>query len=190
MKEGWRSFFNLFSEIYDELFYAYTGGHSSIVNDLVRDALSDASLVLDLCSGTCSCGSKFNCFVVALDYSLNMLKTAKKKHMKLNFVLGDAFHLPFRDKSFDAIAMTFAIHGMFPNERKRCIQEIYRVLKDNGKIAIGDHANPKDMIIHSHIKSFNYNYKEVIKDLETMRFKVRSKIIDNEEYVIITGRKL
>ncbi len=189
MKNGWKKFFDATSEFYDKLFHAYTLGYNNIVIDVVKDNLSDASLILDLCSGTGACGSKFNCSVIALDHSLNMLKTAGKIGRRLKCVVGDALNLPFKNSVFDGVAMTFAIHGMFPEERKRCIYEIRRVLKDGGKVAIGDHGDTKDVLISAHLKSFNYDYRDVIKDLKSSKFRVKVYSI-SEEYVVMVGKKL
>ncbi len=60
----------------------------------------------------------------------------KNKDQKIEFILSPADHLPFKDYSFDVVTCTNAIH-LFP-QRVRVIDEIYRVLKPDGKLYLLD----------------------------------------------------
>lgn len=51
----------------------------------------------------------------------------------------DARSLPFLDESFDVIVSSFAIHNIYdPVGREKAIQEIHRVLKPGGQLALAD----------------------------------------------------
>lgn len=77
----------------------------------VRRILSMAEVadksILDI---GCGCGKFFKFwkekeakFVVGMDFSKNMLEQARRKGGS-NFLLGDAFNVPFKDDSFDFVA--------------------------------------------------------------------------------------
>ncbi len=100
---------------------------------------------MDICSGTgelarnmaaqaASAGDKLELHVV--DGSLPMILLAKnKKQMhKVKFTLADAGHLPFPDKSFDLIAISFATRNLNPNPETLLLylKEFFRVLKPKG----------------------------------------------------------
>ena len=78
---------------------------------------------------------------IGLDISPQMLFKAKSKlidnnESKTALILGNAFYLPFEDNSFDYIFSSY-VFDLFPeNEFGKVTQEIYRVLKLNGKAII------------------------------------------------------
>lgn len=78
---------------------------------------------------------------VGLDISPKMLLKAKTKmnenlNSNTNFVLGNAFHLPFDDNSFIYIFSSY-VFDLFPeNEFENVTKEINRILKKNGKVVI------------------------------------------------------
>lgn len=85
--------------------------------------------------------------VVGVDISAGMLKIGVKKinklglQNKIELKLGDSESLPFADNSFDAITVGFGVRN-FENLEKG-INDIYRVLNTNGKIAILEFSKPK-----------------------------------------------
>ncbi len=76
--------------------------------------------------------------VTGLDLSLNNAKLVKEGFKVLNLrgeaLCSDAENLPFKDKSFDLV-YSFGVLHHTPNTQK-AIDEIYRVLKPNGKCVI------------------------------------------------------
>ena len=68
-----------------------------------------------------------------IDPSIEMLKIAKKRG--INVRLGDGESLPFKNDTFDYIAIIITI--CFVKHPQRVIEESYRVLKNNGKIIVG-----------------------------------------------------
>lgn len=66
--------------------------------------------------------------VVGVDSSLKMCKVSK-------CVRCDAHRLPFKSKTFELVTLHFSLHDL---EIDRAFEEIERVLKDNGFLAIRD----------------------------------------------------
>ncbi|MFN3386376.1 MAG: class I SAM-dependent methyltransferase [Candidatus Thermochlorobacter sp.] len=89
-------------------------------------------------------------FCTDLDLSETHLELAQKRFALYGFtgtfVLGDAENLPFDDSSFDGVFSNGVLHHT-PNTQK-AIDEVYRVLKPNGKA----------MIMLYHKQSFFYWY--------------------------------
>jgi demethylmenaquinone methyltransferase/2-methoxy-6-polyprenyl-1,4-benzoquinol methylase len=69
-----------------------------------------------------------------LDCSENMLEVAKKKVPFARLVPGFAEEMPFGDESFDIITVAFGVRNF--SDRKKGIEELYRVLKPNGVLAV------------------------------------------------------
>lgn len=67
-----------------------------------------------------------------LDLAFNMLKLAKQREVRV--VKGDAERLPFRDGIFDLVLMVVTI--CFLKNPVKALMEIYRVLKNDGKIVV------------------------------------------------------
>jgi SAM-dependent methyltransferase len=90
-----------------------------------------------------------NCFLYALDPSIEMLKqaVAKDKSKRILWIRGDGQRLPFRDSVFDCVYMTLVIHHI--EDKELALQEIHRVLKKKGKCVImtSSHARIKKHIL-------------------------------------------
>ena len=50
--------------------------------------------------------------VVGLDFSSEMLAVARREYPEIEFVVGDALHLPFDDASFDASTIAFGLRNL------------------------------------------------------------------------------
>ncbi|MCD8337839.1 MAG: class I SAM-dependent methyltransferase [Lachnospiraceae bacterium] len=81
--------------------------------------------------------------MIATDYSDGMIREAKKGNYpeNLHFEVADAEHLPYEDKSFDAVIIANALH-IVPNPEK-ALREIDRVLKDDGLLIAPNFVNHK-----------------------------------------------
>jgi ubiquinone/menaquinone biosynthesis C-methylase UbiE len=79
-------------------------------------------------------------WLVGLDLSKEMLTLAKskmstfKKHVDL--ILGDAEHLPFKDRTFDAIVCMSTMH--YFKSQTESLKEFSRRLKENGTFIYGE----------------------------------------------------
>jgi ubiquinone/menaquinone biosynthesis C-methylase UbiE len=83
--------------------------------------------------------AKLGCKVTGIDVSTEMLKVAREKAEKLclnvNFINCDAQDLPFESNFFDAV-LSVATFEFIPNPHK-AFEELYRVVKQGGRIVIG-----------------------------------------------------
>lgn len=98
-------------------------------------------MILEIGVGTGNLASKFlnnNYHIIGIDQSREMLLVAKQKYPKLKVRLGEFLKIPYDNKCFDIIISTYAFHHLNENEKVVAIQEMLRVLKDNGMIVIGD----------------------------------------------------
>ncbi len=113
--------------------------------------------VLDICAGTGDMTisllmkKSFKGRVVLCDFNYDMLSLADSKLQKLglrdriDIVIGDAEELPFKDKSFNAIIMGFALRNLesidaFGLESKR-------VIDGKGKVVLLDVAHPENRVV-------------------------------------------
>jgi ubiquinone/menaquinone biosynthesis C-methylase UbiE len=83
--------------------------------------------------------ASFGYSVVAADLSIGMLNAFRKKSSRLGIetVRCDALHLPFKDGSFDAVALVAVIHHIGGKEnRLRTMAEVRRVTKCGGMVLI------------------------------------------------------
>jgi demethylmenaquinone methyltransferase/2-methoxy-6-polyprenyl-1,4-benzoquinol methylase len=105
--------------------------------------------ILDLCCGpytlTLEILKRKKRIAFALDLSREMLKfgLTKRAH-DLYFVYpvcGDAEELPFKDETFGAVTMAFGFRNLV--NRDKALQEMHRVLKKDGLLAILEFSKPK-----------------------------------------------
>jgi len=69
--------------------------------------------------------------IIGLDISLELVKICKNKN--LNVIHGNMIELPFNNNSFDGLLVVASYHHLDnENDRKKSINEMYRVLKLNG----------------------------------------------------------
>ena len=104
--------------------------------------------ILDIGCGTGTFLAKclatgLNMEVIGLDMAYNMILRASNKadRIKVNgsvmsFVVGDAEHLPFESGYFDMVTCSNSFHH-YPDQMQ-AVQEMRRVLKDNGELLIVD----------------------------------------------------
>ncbi|MGF7059017.1 MerR family transcriptional regulator [Brassicibacter mesophilus] len=97
--------------------------------------------VLDIGVGTGNLSGKYlskGYNIIGIDQSREMLNVAKQKFPNLKVRLGEFLKIPFDNKEFNIIVSTYAFHHLNDAEKSLAIKEMIRVLKDNGKIVIGD----------------------------------------------------
>lgn len=85
--------------------------------------------------------------VTGVDISALMLKVGQEKIEaknltdKIELVKGDSEHLVFEDNQFDAITVAFGVRNF--EHLQKGIDEMYRVLRPGGKIAVLEFSKPK-----------------------------------------------
>ncbi len=97
--------------------------------------------------------------VIALDFSLPMMREAMKKPIanRISFTLAEATRIPFADNSIDAITLSFAARNIDSSGKGnllKCFQEVHRVLKPRGVFVNLETSQPKHWLIRSLFHSY------------------------------------
>ena len=124
--------------------------------------------VLDVCTGTANIALAMaekhkSSKIYGIDLSAEMLKIGgikvaqKKLDGRIALIKADALRLPFPDSTFDIISISFGIRNLV--DRKRGIQEMKRVLKETGQIAILEFSPPQQSFLD---KPYNLYLSRII----------------------------
>jgi SAM-dependent methyltransferase len=130
--------------IYNRLMWGYSITiFASIANDALRS--TNKGNVLDLGCGSLAFTAKtYTQYserpVILVDQSLNMLRIAKSRLIKINgtvpdnmvFLHADALQLPFREKSFDTIISENLLHCL--DDTKSLLKGLKNILSEDGKM--------------------------------------------------------
>lgn len=103
--------------------------------------LTQADSVLDLAAGTAVSTvelAKSGAWCVACDFSQGMLAAGKDRAVPK--VVGDAMQLPFADNSFDAVTISYGLRNV--NNRHQALQEMLRVTRPGGRLAVAEFSTP------------------------------------------------
>ena len=130
------------------------GMHKRWNRELVNQA-GPAPKLLDLCAGT---GDIAYAYLKAnpeaeahlLDFCPEMLACAQQKKrpdQQVKFIQADAMALPLSDNSYPCATMAYGIRNI--QNPLKSLQEIYRVLKPNGVLAILELTQPKNTLIRA-----------------------------------------
>jgi demethylmenaquinone methyltransferase/2-methoxy-6-polyprenyl-1,4-benzoquinol methylase len=79
--------------------------------------------------------------VTALDLSFNMLwEGARKGHVGITWINGDALALPFDDATFDAVTISFGLRNV--PDPESALAEFARVTRPGGRVVVCEFADP------------------------------------------------
>ncbi len=108
----------------------------SVVARVVAARQGDA--VLDIAAGTGTSSRAFTASgarCVACDFSLGMLRVGASRSPGLvSFAAGDALALPFADKAFDVVTISFGLRNMADPDA--ALAEMLRVTRPGGRLVI------------------------------------------------------
>jgi len=96
----------------------------------------DATILDAGCGVGCHLASLNVAHRIGLDISIRNLTSARKQFRNIDFILGDAEELPFRNDSFDAVLIVSLLHHV--ENHDKAIVELCRVLKPSSQILISD----------------------------------------------------
>ena len=166
--------------------------------------LQSDSHILDLCCGS----GQVTRFLVnlsenvtGLDASTLSLQRANKNVPNATYVEAFAEDMPFADNSFDVVHTSAALHEMQPEQLRKIIAEVYRVLKPGGVFTLVDFHTPTNPIFWPGLAVFFWLFEtetawELLKTdlpglLRENGFDVQSPILyAGGSLQVIQGRKL
>ncbi|QOR70030.1 demethylmenaquinone methyltransferase [Ruania alkalisoli] len=99
--------------------------------------------VLDLAAGTGTSSEPYadaGVDVVPCDFSAGMVAVGKRRRPDLDFVVGDATALPFADKVFDAVTISFGLRNVV--DTTAALTEMFRVTRPGGRLVICEFSTP------------------------------------------------
>ncbi len=176
-----------------------------ITKELQNLSNKKSGKILDIGCGNCRnllmfAKKKFDCYGV--DFSKEMIKYAKefcnKNNIKVNLKVANAERLPFKDNFFDYILFIAVLHHV--NNKKKALQELKRVLKDNGlalitvwnRLQLRFIFKPKELYVSwgKHLRYYYlFNYFEFKKLLKSLNFKIiKSKGMFNKNLIFLVRK--
>ncbi|MFC1846861.1 class I SAM-dependent methyltransferase [Chloroflexota bacterium] len=124
--------------------------------------------VLDACCGT---GALTNMIaekvgntgrVNGIDISEKAIRKASDKikdGLPLTFRQASCAAIPFPDKSFDKVFISFGLHEMGETDRLRSLNEVKRVLKDGGSFFVLEYNLPRFWLKRFAVRAFNWLFE-------------------------------
>ena len=124
--------------------------------------LNPGQQILDIGTGTGDLAAEIlqqeaDIHVVACDFTHAMIEIGRNRHQssQIDWVIGDAEHLPFSSACFDGIVSGFLLRNL--GDLKQSLEEQARVLKTGGRFAALETSPPKTGFINPLI-AFYYKY--------------------------------
>ena len=185
--------YNKSAPLYDLMNQVYFFGRDKRFRSTLAERLilKPGDAVLDLCCGT---GLDFPFLLkkikiqgtlLGVDLSSEMLQQAKKKvgSEGVNLVRSDAAHLAFRDKTFDAIIVSFCLK--ITPAYEKTIEEAARVLKPAGRIGILANKKPSGPL-----RLPGIILTKVLSAMAKIDFEINLKEHLSKKFMIIEDRKM
>ncbi len=119
--------------------------------------ISSDTKILDLCCGSGQATQflvKYSQNVTGLDASPLSLKRAKQNVPNASYVEAFAEKMPFSGGEFDVVHISVALHEMQPEQLRKIITEVYRVLKSGGVFTLVDFHAPTNPIFWPGVSLF------------------------------------
>jgi ubiquinone/menaquinone biosynthesis C-methylase UbiE len=112
----------------------------------VLDELPRTGRVLDLCCGTgalTALAAERTGDAVGVDNSPAMIARAAVARPGVEFIRADATRLPFGERGFDAVVLSFALHEKETDTGRAMLREARRVLGPDGLLLVADYRAPR-----------------------------------------------
>src|ERR1700745_2931708 len=142
--------FDAVAERYDLLNDVLSLGQVRLWRKVVAQAVAagPGERVLDLAAGTGTSSRTFTttgAFCVACDFSLGMLQVGARRAVRgpppggagpgpVGCAAGDALRLPFRDRAFDAVTISFGLRNVADPDT--ALAEMLRVTRPGGRLGV------------------------------------------------------
>ena len=136
------------NEVWSRCAERYDQGFGGLVTEAIGPLLDAAGVaagnrVLDLGTGSGLVAAAVHDRggrAVGIDFSKAMISVARRTHPAIEFHEGDAESLAFDSGDFDAVVGNFVLHHL--GRPAAALGEAYRVLRDDGRIALTVWADP------------------------------------------------
>jgi demethylmenaquinone methyltransferase/2-methoxy-6-polyprenyl-1,4-benzoquinol methylase len=121
---------------------------------------------MDLATGTGACAREIlrrkdrGLAIVAVDSSRKMLQEGRRvwaRHPSIRLVLAEMEHLPFRERSFDRIALGFGIRNSW--NPGAALAEMWRVTTVGGRLVILEFSEPSGDLVR---KAYRFMLRHVL----------------------------
>ena len=109
--------------------------------------------VLDLAAGTAVSTEELarsGAWCVAADFSVGMLKAGRTRHLPK--LAGDATRLPFADRAFDAVTISFGLRNIVDHEA--ALLEMARVTRPGGRLVVCEFSTPTNPLFGTLYKEY------------------------------------
>ncbi len=138
------------------------------IDNLIISRIKNGNKVLDIgCGNGRFCPTVINVGAdyTGIDIAENLIKIAKKNYPAGKFAIAAANNLPFPDQTFDTVISIAVLHHLPSKKlRQRFLQEIRRVLKNNGDfIAVVWDLRPHYLLKAGKLKRLRYFLIEQLK---------------------------
>jgi ubiquinone/menaquinone biosynthesis C-methylase UbiE len=151
--EGWQRVADKYDSVWSPLTQQF-------ISSLLTDAgVSQGMLTLDVACGpgyVSAAVKQLGAIPTGIDFSDNMVAIAKQMFPEIEFVQGDAHHLPFKNGTFDRVLMNFGL--LHVSNPERACAEACRVLKGGGKFGFsvwaGPEQNPGAKIVNDALEAY------------------------------------
>ena len=137
--------------------------------------------------------------IIATDLDPRLISLARRnvQNKKVIFEKADATKLTYKNESFNAVFDYGVIHHIPLPEWKKCLNEIYRVLKPGGKLFVWDVSIESFNTVYGRIiKLFTphpyskmYRKQEFVNHLTSIGFKIIKKAEEARYFTIIAKKK-
>ena len=125
--------------------------------NLIKIDNNKETKILDLAGGTGDIAKRIiknhsNATIKIVDKNFMMLKESNTKdkllkYNQIDLICGDGENIPLNDSSVDVITLSFGIRNM--TDRKKCLEECYRVLKPEGVFLCMEFSMPENYTLRN-----------------------------------------
>ncbi|WP_185864955.1 bifunctional demethylmenaquinone methyltransferase/2-methoxy-6-polyprenyl-1,4-benzoquinol methylase UbiE [Blattabacterium cuenoti] len=158
--------------------------------------------ILDLATGTGDLTfllSKIftNSYIIGLDPSNKMLEIAKNKlnnskniliKKRIQFITGYSQNIPFKNKNFDIVTISFGIRNF--QFLHLSLNEIYRILKNNGTLAILEFSIPSNFLIRKIYYFYNNLFMSNIGGFLSKNYSAFNYLKESIKHFNYSGEKM
>ena len=160
MRRFRRFYYVVFSHFFDFFIQLHSKDKGSELRNFLikKTGIGQGDRVLDICTGTGAVPLAAHEIVtskglmVGLDFSFGMLRKAKDKAREnglssLYLVMGDVNAMPFKANVFECVTCSHSMYELKSEARMKALNEIWRVLKENGRFFMMEHCKPQKPFI-------------------------------------------